>query len=646
MRAPNDPVHPVGQLRRREWVAGGLVLVAVVAAYANSLQGPFIFDDISSIVDNPTIRSFSPWWQPLVPVGGGATVDGRPVVNLTLALNHHFGGLEVRGYHLVNLAIHLVATLLLFGVVRRTLAREGMPAELRAAAGTMAIAVAGLWALHPLQTETVTYVVQRTEALGSLWYLAAVYGFIRGADPRARAPRTWLAASVGACLLGTGTKEIIATAPLVVLLYDRTFVAGSFREAWRRRRWYHLAAFATWLPLGLLIVSTHGRGNSVGFATGVTPWASLLTQGEAVVLYLRLALWPHPLVLDYGRFAARPLATVWPHLLLLAGLGGATIWALAKRPRLGFVGAWFFLLLAPSSSFVPILTQGVAEHRMYLALASIVLLGVLGLWHWAGRWAWLAGVALGLACGGATMARNHDYRSARAIWADTAAKAPGNSRAFQGLAYYCRQEGDVAAAMRHYEESLRLDPGNFDSRLGLAEMYLETGDRVRATPHLRAAQESVPATSAAHNNLGRSLFAINDPAAAIPHFRAAIALDPTNAPALNNLGYALAAGGDFPSAIGCFREACRLQPDFGPPFESLGRALWATGDLPGASAALESAARLMPDKVDLQMMLGMTQARNRQFADAARTFQRVLSLDANNAAAARALAEVQSAQGR
>lgn len=623
----------------------GCVLVAVVAAYVNSLEAPFLFDDLNSIVDNPTIRGFSPWWRPLAPVGGGATVDGRPVVNLTLALNHAWGGLGVRGYHLVNLAIHLAATLVLFGVVRRTLARAGMPAELRAAAGPVAVAVAGLWALHPLQTETVTYVVQRAEALGSLCYLLALYGFIRGVDPATRAPRAWLAASVAACVVGVGTKEIIATAPILVLLYDRTFVGGSFREAGRRRLGYHLATFASWVPLGLLMAGTHGRGNSVGFATGATAWESLLSQSEAVARYLRLALWPHPLVLDYGRFTARPLADVWPQLLLLAGLGGATLWALVKRPRLGFVGAWFFVILAPSSSFVPILTQGAAEHRMYLALASVVLLAVLGLWHWAGRRAWLAVVSLALACGAATVARNHDYRSPRAIWADTAAKVPGNSRAFQGLAYYSREEGDVAAATRHYEESLRLDSGNFDSRIGLATIYLDAGDRARATPHIRAAEPLVPATSAAQNNLGRSLYAINEPVAAMRCFRRAIALDPTNFHAFNNLGYALAATGDFPGAIDCFRQACALQPEFGPAWESLGRALWAVGDHPGAGAALASAARLMPDKVDLQLMLGMVRAREGRYAEAAEIFRRVLARDPRNAAATRALADVESAAG-
>jgi hypothetical protein len=170
----------------------------------------------------------------------------------------------------------------------------------------LALAVALLWTLHPLQTEAVTYVIQRVESLMGLCYLLTLYCLIRSVDsPR---PALWQGCMVTACLLGMATKEVMATAPLLGLLYDRTFLAGSFREAWQRRRWWYVGLAATWLPLACLVAGTGGnRGGTSGFNVGVAPWAYWLTQFQAVAHYLKLSVWPHPLVFEYGTFWVRPV---------------------------------------------------------------------------------------------------------------------------------------------------------------------------------------------------------------------------------------------------------------------------------------------------------------------------------------------------
>ena len=185
-----------------------------------------------------------------------------------------------------NLAIHYLAGLALFGIVRRTLARRKDPA-----AALIAFSAALVWALHPLQTESVTYIIQRAESLMGLFYLVTLYCFIRGAEADGR-QRPWFALCVAACLLGMATKEVMVSAPLIVLLYDRTFVAGSFREAWRRRWGLHAALAATWLPLaGLVAGAGWDRSGTSGFNSDVTPWAYWLTQFEAVTRYLWLSVW-------------------------------------------------------------------------------------------------------------------------------------------------------------------------------------------------------------------------------------------------------------------------------------------------------------------------------------------------------------------
>ena len=199
--------------------------------------------------------------------------------------------MNVWGYHAVNLAIHVLAAWTLFGVTRRTLLLPPLHYRFGLAATPLALAVAMLWTLHPLQTEAVTYVIQRTEALAGLFYLLVLYCVVRGA--MSTRSIFWYIAATVSCLLGMATKEVMATAPLLVLLYDRTFLAGSFREALRRRFGLYLALAATWTVVPALLFSTGFYGGTAGFAVQkFTWWSYLLTQSGVIVHYLRLAFWP------------------------------------------------------------------------------------------------------------------------------------------------------------------------------------------------------------------------------------------------------------------------------------------------------------------------------------------------------------------
>ena len=278
-----------------------LIVAATLAAFSNSFGGPFVFDDRSAIVENPTIRRLWPPSTPLGPPSNGATVTGRPLLNLSLAINYAMGGLDVWGFHAANLAIHLAAALLLFGILRRTLLLPAMRDRFGAAATPLGLAVAALWALHPLQTESVTYLAQRAESLVGFFYLLALYGLIRGAGegigewgfgigPRGKQPGNsnplsliphplnppnpltpWYAVSFLACLLGMASKEVMVSAPVILLIFDRTFLSGSFRAAWRQRRGLYLALAGTWLLLAWLVFSAGNRGGSAGFGTEIGP---------------------------------------------------------------------------------------------------------------------------------------------------------------------------------------------------------------------------------------------------------------------------------------------------------------------------------------------------------------------------------------
>src|ERR1043166_2069224 len=274
-----------------------LILVgAGLMAYHNSFSGPFIFDDLAAIQNNDHIRRLWPLSRVLT-APAQTTAAGRPVVCLSLALNYAAGRLNVWGYHAVNLAIHIAAALVLYGILRRTLMTEALRADYGEDAPWLAMAAALVWMLHPLQTSCVTYVIHRAESLMGLFYLVTLYCVIRGAD--SLKPSGWYTGAVVASALGMATKETMVTAPLVVLLYDRIYLGGSFREI-GLKRWPLYAGLAmTWAELGVL-VSGRVRTESVGFGFENVTFADYArTQCEVIIHYVRLAFWPRPLVLDY-----------------------------------------------------------------------------------------------------------------------------------------------------------------------------------------------------------------------------------------------------------------------------------------------------------------------------------------------------------
>ena len=520
-------------------VAAWLVLAAGLGVYCNSGSVPFLFDDVLWIAENPHIRQLWPLW-PVLMSSPQSQVALRPVVNLTLALNYAAGGLHVFGYHLVNLAIHLLAALTLYGLVRRTLA---LPSAARGGSGRraegVALAVALLWVVHPLTTESVTYLIQRAESLMGLCYLVTLYSVIRG----------WPKRAILACALGMATKPVMVTAPLLVVLYDRCFLAGSVRAAWRQRRSLYLGLAATWGLLGVLLTLTVTHHDpTVGLALRhITPVQYLLTQPGVILHYLRLACWPHPLILDYHwPVATDPAAMLLP-LLVTGALVIATLWALRRHPPLGFLGAWVFGILAPSSSIIPIADIAV-EHRMYLPLAGLLVLAVLALerllYRAVAAPALRARLAIGLlaaaavALGATTLRRNAVYRDPVALWQATTAARPDNPRAHNNLGLALAQRGQLAEATARFAHAASLDPD-----------YAQ-----------------------AHNNLGIALAKQGRLEEAVAHYRRALALEPGYAKAHNNLAVSLARQGKLDEAIAHYAEALRLRPGFVEAEANLARA--------------------------------------------------------------------------
>ncbi len=312
---------------------------AVLLANAPALRAPFLFDDVATIETNPSLHTLWPPWVALSPPQN-STMSGRPVVNYTFALNYALNralGIDQRpwpdgrfstlSYHVLNIVFHLLNMLLLFGIVRRTVRQQHYDDALRSVADEIALAVAALWALHPIQTEAVNYITQRTELLAALCYFGALYAWIRGQETRiTQQQRWWRIGAVTACMIGAGTKEVIVTAPLLLVLYDRAFLVDSWRALLRDRRtlgWYAILVLAV---MPTVVASVRGaRFHTVGFGLGVPWYAYLYTQCWAIAHYLRLVAWPSGLALDYGVRPIHDESGVFGALMLsglLAGLSG------------------------------------------------------------------------------------------------------------------------------------------------------------------------------------------------------------------------------------------------------------------------------------------------------------------------------------
>jgi len=393
-----------------------------------------------------------------------------------------FAGAGAVFERVLNVGLHVATALGIFGVLRRTLRLPHLNERFGASATTLAWASAAIWMLHPLQTAMVTDLGRRPELIGALGVVLTLYAFVRGAR----------VAAIAACALGMAAHEVALAAPLLVLIYDRTFLTGSFREAWRAGRGFYLGLAATAVLVGVKVLAGDFRGEPAPWGEPLTAWPYLQVQCQAVVHYLRLAFWPDPLVFDYGVMRPKPFVWVLPPMFFLLSLLLATIAALWQARARGFLGAWFFLLLAPTSSAWPVAAESMAESRMYLPLAAVVVLGVLGLHRLAGARSFLICAVVALAAGGATVVRNTQYRDALSLWADAAAKAPGNARALAKLSALQLEAGHVDEAISSGAEAVGLAPYFAEGHFALGQALHAAGRRGPARRHLEQAAKLAP----------------------------------------------------------------------------------------------------------------------------------------------------------
>lgn len=391
----------------------------------------------------------------------------------------------------------------------------------------------------------------------------------------------------------------------------------------------------TWIPLGWLVITSGNRGGAAGLGTRMAWPAYAKTQFLAIVHYLRLAVWPRPLAFDYGTGSAVAFGQVLPGAIIVTALLIGTVVAIKRWPSVGFLGAWFFAILAPSSSAVPVVTEIIAEHRMYLPLAAVIAGVVLGGFEIGKRlFDERQGAALGYFASGSvvilftflTFARNQDYRSEISIWRDTVAKMPRSERARYNLGHVLVDGGRVAEGIMEYEQALVIEPNNADAHNNLGAAMALQGRESEAIEQYQEALRIRPNYAEAHNDFGAALARMGRVGEAIKEYQEALRIKTDFAEAHNNFGVALLREGRVTEAIEQGKEAVRQDPGLATAHHNLANALFENGDIAEAVKEYERAVELRPEYAEAHNNLGTALMRLGQVAEAITQYEEALRI--------------------
>ncbi|MGD8861222.1 MAG: tetratricopeptide repeat protein [Myxococcales bacterium] len=621
-------------MRSREAWALGVALFAAAAIYGSNLGHEFQFDDRRKIVEALPMQSVG---QLLEGFGGGYSEHAsRLIPNLSFLANHALGGLEPTGYHLLNLALHLLNVLLVWRFAAALFRRVG-----RDDAGIPVLAAA-IFALHPLNSEAVSYCNARPNLFVTTFFLGALLALLTALrTPREQMGRrvlSWIGFAL-LTVLALLSKElgvtIVAAIPLVVLwLHDDDAAARPSRSL---TRWLTLAAAASAVAVTFATGAHQAVYRSVvekGSQLTGSWWSyllvSLLGQSEVFVRYLGLTLLPLPAWLNVdhrprghlhehmfrdGQLLPGALAeALLPAVCALALVG--VLWAAwrhrRRAPVVTFAVLWLFVTHAPTS-VVP-RGEPMVEYRTYLPMVGACVLlaaGLLALWRqlagvrvrpFSGAAAGLSAALLGaLALG--TGVRVETWKTEQSLWLDSLSKLPENARAHDSLGRAAAEAGDRATAVAHFHAAIEIDPDHAESHNNLGVLLAQHRDYPAAAEHLLQAAKLRDDPNA-YNNLGNVLAATGELQRAVVAYEQALALSARFPEAQANLGLALVKQGRVQEGIERYRAALELTPDNARIHVMLGDALLRVGELQAALSTLQRAVRLAPDVARAHALLG------------------------------------------
>ena len=574
-KAPTYSSKYVGDILK--WLFLALIVFLI---YSNTLVSPFVFDDVQFIPDNRNIRITNLTFKDLTKAAFDGPSSYRPVAKISFALNYYFHRYNVFGYHLVNILIHITTGILLYLFVQMTLGLLS-----RRSGNTfynwIPFFTAMIWLVHPIQTQSVTYVIQRMNSMAAMFYILSLllYGKARLTNNRKK-KGVLFAACIISGLLSFGSKEIAATLPFFLFLYEWYFFKDLNRD-WLKR---HL------LPIGgilliLLFVSFFYLGGNpfekilADYKTyPFTLTERVLTEFRVIIYYISLLILPHPsrLNVDYDFSISHSLMdppSTLLCLLLISGLIGLAFYRAKKGLLLSFAILWFFGNLVIESSVIAL--DIIFEHRTYLPSMFVCLLVVTLMF----RYIKPKGLSIGILCAVTIIfslwayERNGVWRDDMTLWADCSKKSPNKARPHTNLGVALWQRGKTKEAMDHYSKALRINPNYIDAHNNLGIILRRQGRLEDAATHFSAVLRIDPDYREAHNNLGNTLSGLGRFDNAITHYKEALRIDPHDAIAHYNLGNALGNQEKFKEARTHYEAAIRIKPDFPEARRNLQRTL-------------------------------------------------------------------------
>ncbi len=650
----------------------GLLIVGIAclatAIYSNTFYSPFVFDDLHSIVRNPKIKDISHFltWK--------AITYPRVLVDFTFALNYYFGELNVFGYHLVNLLIHIINGILVYFLALNILTHL-VPASQSAirnsqfairnsqSAILLSFFTALIFITHPIQTQAVTYIVQRYTSMAAMFYLAAVLFFILGRKLQIHNlihKALIFFVLTGICAICAFlSKQNTASLPAAILLVEYILFDRSW-AGWKKKLKWIVPACAVFLVFIFYVLILKGNVNfgrlleDVSTKTrdisGISRWEYLCTQFNVLVIYIRLLFFPVGQSVDYmypfksGFFdGLTPLA-----FLFLLGLVAASFWQRNKRPVITLAILWFFITLSVESSIFPI-RDALFEHRLYLPIFGFALL-ISWFVSWIVqskvRWNLIVIPVVILCLSVATFQRNQVWQHPVDLWFDALAQNPKNHRVHNNLGYALDKQKKFKRAIQHYQKALDIYPRYADAHLNFGLALAKTGHLDKAIAHFSKAAELEPKLAKAHFNLALAMQMRGKLHKAQIHYQKALKIRPEYLQAHLNLSNIMAQKNEYQKAIEHLEKVLQIDSKHFDALLNLGTLFYMQGDFDNALKKINRALQINSNSTEALTNKGIILMRQNRLQEAIKSFTKVLKLDPNNKKARSLLQKIMFSMGR
>ena len=630
-----------------------IVIVAILAGiafllYANSFRVPWQFDDRPNIVDNPIIHFHTISADRLLRLLTNSYSESiRFFSYFTFALNFYFGGVNVFGYHLVNLLIHTITGLLVFWFVLLTLNLPSQNGRYESIGIKVAFLTSAIFIAHPVQTQSVTYIVQRMTSMAGMFYLLSMIFYIKGRLSSGKEQVFYYIGMGLSGLLSIFSKENAFVLPFFIALYEVFF----FRR-WEGKslHWPMLKISLILIVLGLVgFVLLGGKYLHVieeGYQyRDFTMSERVLTQFRVVLYYLTLMIYPHPsrLNLDYDFTVSKslfdPITTILSLILLILFIG-IGLWKMKKWPLLSFFIFWYFGNLIIESSIFPL--DMVYEHRLYLpSIGPIFLFSLLLVKIWE-KWAPIEkreAIFIGLVMvmilplSWSTIERNSIWRSEFELWTDCVKKSPHKGRPHYNLGYHYYINGQIKKAVEEFELALKLDPKMAPAHFNLGVIDYNEGRLDEASDRFRKALTLRPQYAQAYAYLGEINYRKGKTEEGLAEFERALRMDPDNIRTLTYMGQAYLRNGDLEKALIDFKRVVMIDPNHIEALVNLGEIYIKKGMYDQAFLEIQRTLKLNSNHSYAHSLLGIIYLQKGMLDEGIAAFHQALQIDSKDVVA-------------